>query len=210
MSGKQQNIPYYAVFNMLSFAIAVACEMRLRVYSSYQFQCDNAVDLKHNQSKSIEKFLDIVGAASTVNYFQIAYCLQYEVAKQLKFTKLHFYSDQQLINFTIGLAFGIKEFKINFSKNTLKVVWDLNNFDFDKCIEKLESANNVYYVTSANSMAIDFSILRALATHLYTTKVYDESLKFFQQALVYHQSESSDVWVCRFYGVTRLWFDGSI
>ena len=88
----------------LKFAIAVACEMRLRVYTEKNCQCDNAIDLKQD---GIERFLDIVGVACTISYFQIAYCLQCEVAKQLNFTKLHFYTNPQLINITIGLAFGM-------------------------------------------------------------------------------------------------------
>ena len=88
----------------LKFAIAVASEMRLRVYTKKNCQCDNAIDLKQD---GIERFLDIVGVACTVSYFQIAYCLQCEVAKQLNFTKLHFYTDPQLINITIGLEFGM-------------------------------------------------------------------------------------------------------
>ena len=65
----------------LKFAIAIACEMRLRVYMDKKSQCDYAIDLKHD---GIEKFLEIVGVACTINYFQIAYCLQCEVAKTVK------------------------------------------------------------------------------------------------------------------------------
>jgi len=75
------------VANKLQYAIAVACEIRLRVYTNKKCQCDNDVDLKHD---GIKKFLDIVGMASTISYFQIAYCLQCEVAKQLNFTKLQY------------------------------------------------------------------------------------------------------------------------
>ena len=100
----------------LKFAIAIACEMRLRVYAKKNRQCDNAIDL---QQDGIETFLDIVGVACTISYFQIAYCLQCEVAKQLNFTKLHFYTDPQLINCTIGLAFGMTNL-INFPKNSQK------------------------------------------------------------------------------------------
>ena len=100
----------------LKFAIAVACEMRLRVYTKKNCQCDNVMDLKQD---GIERFLDIVGVACTISYFQIAYCLQCEVAKQLNFTKLHFYTDPQLINITIGLAFGMTNLT-SFSKDSQK------------------------------------------------------------------------------------------
>ena len=69
-------------------------------------QCDNVIDL--NQDGVMKSFWDIIGVVSTVSYFQIAYYLQREVAKQLSFTKLRFYADPQLINIAISLAFGIK------------------------------------------------------------------------------------------------------
>ena len=123
----------------LKFAVAIACEMRLRVYTDKKSQCDNAINLKQD---GIKKFLDIVGVACTINYFQIAYCLQCEVAKQLKLTKLHFYTDPQLINITIGLAFEKKDLT-SFSEDSQKQGWDSNKFDFDACIEQLESATKL-------------------------------------------------------------------
>ena len=102
----------------LKCAIAIACEMRLRVYTNNKSQCDNAIDLMQN---GIEGFLDIVGTASTINYFQIAYCLQCEVAKQLSFTKLHFYSHPQLINISMSLAFGIND-STKFSTDTKSIL----------------------------------------------------------------------------------------
>ena len=99
----------------LNYAIAIACEMRLRVYMEKKSHCDNVIDLNHDD---IEKFLDIVGVASTVSYFQIASCLQCEVAKQLNFTNLHFYADPQLINVAISLAFEIQNLT-SFSENIL-------------------------------------------------------------------------------------------
>ena len=107
-------------------------------------KCDNAIDVKQD---GIEKFLNIVEVACTINYFQIAYCLQCEVAKQLNFTKLHFYTDSKLINITIGLAFGIKNLA-NFSEDLRKQVWDLSKFDFDVCINQLESEINLNFVKS--------------------------------------------------------------
>ena len=85
----------------LRCAVAIACEIRLKVYMKKESQCDEAVDLKHSD-EGVKNFLDIVGVESTVNYFQVAYCLQCEVAKQLNLTKLHFYSNPELINITIG------------------------------------------------------------------------------------------------------------
>ena len=170
----------------LSFAIAIACEMRLRVYMEKKSQCDNAFDL-HEYDKSTAKFLNIVGAKNTINYFQIAYCLQCEVAKQLNFTKLHFYSDPQLINFTIGLVFKMKVQKSTISINDLKTAWSLKDFSFDSCIRELET--NVDYKTKLPDARLDKDLILQLAKHLYVAKIFDEALEFYQQLLEILQKE---------------------
>ena len=65
----------------LRYAIAIASEIRLKIYMKSKRQNDCAIDL--NQIDGMEQFLSIAGAASTINYFQIAYCLQFKIAKQL-------------------------------------------------------------------------------------------------------------------------------
>ena len=195
----------------LKFAIAIACEMRLRVYTKKNCQCDNAIDLKRDD---IEKFLDIVGAACTINYFQIAYCLQCEVAKQLNFTKLHFYTDPQLINITIGLAFGMKNLT-SFSKDSQKQIWDSNNFDFDACIGQLESEmktkvqkkvkilwrktiqnfSNIFRKTSAsssNQTDPNSQQIKTVANYLFSAKVFDEAVEFYKQLLDIYESKLID------------------
>ena len=190
----------------LKFAIAIACEMRLRVYMESKSQCDNAIDLKHN---GIKKFLNIVGVASTVNYFQIAYCLQCEVAKQLNFTKLHFYSDPQLINISIGLAFEIEEL-IKFSENPQPQVWESSKFNFDKCIKKLEKGftmklemsdqqsicqGDLYFYEELGSINRENKFnpnekIYKLTNYLCFIEMFDEALDFAQQLLETHQSKS--------------------
>ena len=171
----------------LSFAIAIACEMRLKVYMEKKSQCDNAFDLREHE-KDIKKFLNIVGAKNTINYFQIAYCLQCEVAKQLNFTKLHFYSDPRLINFTIGLVFKLKLQKSTISINRLKIEWSLKEFSFDSCIQQLET--NVDYETKLTDARLDKNLILQLSEHLYDANIFDEALEFYQQLLEILQKES--------------------
>ena len=170
--------------NKMIFAIEVACEMRLRVYEENNSQCDTMIQLKQN-GQNIETFLSIVGAARTINYFQIAYCLQCEVAKQLNLTKLYFYSDPLLINFTIGLAFGMNVLDTNFTNKRLKILWNLSEFDFDACIEQLELSTY-----SCKSAAKDPKLLKSVAEHLYSTSVYDEAIEFYQRLLTEYRTKS--------------------
>ena len=185
----------------LSFAIAIACEMRLRVYMENKSQCDNAFDLRE-YDKNIKKFLNIVGAKNTINYFQVAYCLQCEVAKQLNFTKLHFYSDPQLINFTIGLVFKTKLQKSTISINHLKIAWSLKDFSFDSCIQQLET--NVDYKTKLTDARLDKDLILQLSNHLYDAKIFDEALEFDQQLLKILQKESID------HSLTKQTIDGDL
>ena len=123
----------------LQCAIAIACEMRLKMYAEKESQRDNVINLEQG---GIDRFLNVVGVVNTINYFQITYCLQCEIAKQLKFTKLHFYSDPKLFNITICLAFGAN-ILISTFKTTEKQSWSSSEFDFDKVIKQIENDINL-------------------------------------------------------------------
>ena len=177
----------------LHCGIAIACEIRLRVYLDKNSQCDNAIDLKQD---GIETFLDIVGVATTIYYFQIAYCLQCEVAKQLNFTKLHFYSDPKLINIMIGLVFGVKKLP-HFSKDVHIRLWNLNSYEFDKCIKQLEAeinCNTLHLQNIADSPKPNTKQIELIADCLYSAKLFDEAIDFYKKLLEIHQDNSqSDV-----------------
>ena len=182
---QQNNKISQSIATKLQYAVAIASEIRLRVYIKRKGQ-DDAIDLTEN--KGIEGFLKIVGVTTTINYFQIAYCLQCEIAKQFNFTKLHFYSDPQLINVTLNLAFRLKDFtsldSISFSNNTLNRFWTPLNFNFDTCITQLE-ANTKWNLTtdivktySSKQSKINSNQIKSIANQLYLNEIYDEALEF--------------------------------
>ena len=185
----------------LKFGIAVAYEMRLRLFMQ------NKTENGKNSVNDISRFLDVVGVASTVNFFQIAYCLQREVAKQLNLTKLHFYCHSHLINVTIGLALELTDIKINSSKVEQKLLWDAAKFDFDTCIKELESdvqfnSNILYKFAETFSKPVFhffdkyFNLyteqLKLLANHLNSQQLYDEALEFYMQLLRFYQNKSKE------------------
>ena len=204
---KTQNITQNTA-EKLKCAIAIACEMRLRVYTNNKSQCDNAIDLMRN---GVEGFLNIVGVASTINYFQIAYCLQCEVAKQLNFTKLHFYSNPQLINISMSLAFGIND-STKLSTEPQNRFWDSSIFNFDKCIEALETKTHQsfdqsitkfelrlankdptgFFGFSQSKLLADADLVQKLADNLYIDEVFDEALEFYKQLLDMFQKYSDE------------------
>jgi len=173
--------------NKLLYATAIACEIRLRVYLKYNSQKD-VVDLNLN-GKNSESFLDIIGVESTLNYFQIAYCLQCEVAKQLCFGKFHFYSNPQLLNFTLDLAFGKNSEMKNFTKENLSILWNSKTFNFDGSIDQLEAFNTHNNITDVTNKALDEKQLYDLANLLLERKIPDEALEF-DRVLLEHYKEN--------------------
>ena len=180
--------------NKLECAIAIACEIRLRIYITEKSQCD---DINLQEDGAIEKFLNIVGVKNTVSYFQISYCLQCEVAKQLNFTKLHFYSDPYLINITIGLAFGIK-ILLKLIKKPQRHFWDLSSFNFDNCMAELETKTYLDFdlsenlKRSLNQTSLSAEQIEFIAENLMQAKVSDEALDFFKQLLNIYECKSTE------------------
>ena len=174
----------------LSYAVAIACEMRLKVYMEKKSQCDNPIELNETD-ENITKFLSIVGAKNTINYFQIAYCLQREVAKQLNFTKLHFYSDPQLINITIGIAFGLELF-YPISTIPFNFAWSARDFNFDDCIEKLETKYCFNYDIIKTDFQLNTKLILTLANHLFNVKIFDEALELYQQFLAVFNKDTGE------------------
>ena len=181
--------------NELQFAIAIACEMRLKVYTESNSQCDNiSVNLKQD-TRNIRKFVDIVGTASTIHYFQIAYCLQCEMAKQLNLKKLHFYSDPQLINITICLALGINDLlaKIDLQKPQFQ---GISQFDLDSSIKQIQTETHFNFST-INQVKFEFTPkakhLFSIANWLLWGRIYDDALEFYKELLHVLENKPKDV-----------------
>ena len=180
--------------NELQYAIALTCEMRLKVYTENNSQCDNiSIDLKQD-IRNIRKFVGIVGTASTIHYFQIAYCLQCEVAKQLNLKKLHFYSDPLLINITICLALGIDDLaKIDGHKIQFQ---GISQFDLDRSIKQIQTKTHFNFST-INQTRVEFTSkakqLLSIAHQLYGGKIYDEALEFYNELLNILENKPKDV-----------------
>ena len=87
----------------LSYAVAIACEIRLCVYMKAQSQRDYIQSNETSQT-IFDEILEFISAESIVNYFQIAYCLQREIIEELEIKKTHIYSNHSLMNITICYA----------------------------------------------------------------------------------------------------------
>ena len=120
--------------------------------------------------------------------------MQCEVAKQLNFTKLHFYSDPRIFNFKLGITFDIKSLKLNLLKNRPKFVWDRNEFNFDKCIEQLETSTGTEHEPTKSDSKNDVKLVETLAHHLHSINAYDDALEFYETTLEIHKDQPSGEW----------------
>ena len=88
----------------LEYAVAVACEIRLRWYMEQKRQSD----IIENSSNNAETLSKIVGMSSTISYFQISYALQSAIAIQFKLKNKvqEFFVDARLLNVDLCQMFG--------------------------------------------------------------------------------------------------------
>jgi len=143
----------FTIAEKLKCGVAIACEIRLKVFMKKQSNY-NVINLEQEGN---DLFCNIVGLASTINFFQIAYCLQCEVAKQFNLTEPCFYSDYRLINLRIGLTFKLINVAFCLIEDRQKRSWVMSGFNFDECIEELELNFNVCSETIENFGKILFT-----------------------------------------------------
>ena len=111
----------------LSFAVAIACEIRLRIYMKERSQ-RNVLEPCKNSATVFDEILKIIDIDSIISFFQITYCLQREIIKLLRIKSTHIYQTAELMNITICYALGqdellillIKRFKILLSNDNLE------------------------------------------------------------------------------------------
>ena len=169
----------------LLFAVAIACEMRLRVYMGHKSQRD-WIEIKADKG-GIKNFMNVAGQANTIRYFQVVYCLQCEVARLLQLTKLHFYTDPQLINIATCYAFGVNA---KYDSETSRTMWNIHNFSFDDCLNNLcQNLKNMQKCVEDDKCEKNVKPFQILARHLYDSKAYDEGLEFYKRVLECYQQQ---------------------
>ena len=89
----------------LMYAVAVACELRLRRYMKQKRQDDEIKSTKSYQD-AVQVLLENINKTDLISYFQIVYALQCCVSKQFDLKKVHFYSDPKLLNCRIYYCLG--------------------------------------------------------------------------------------------------------
>ena len=115
--GKYCSIPFSSCFDIInelseqnllteyarvkfSLAVAIACEIRLRVYMNAKSQRDYITPCE-NAKTIFDDILKIINIDSIISYFQITYCLQLAIIGLLKIKTEHLYSGVGLLNIAI-------------------------------------------------------------------------------------------------------------
>ena len=156
----------------LLYALAIACQIRLTVYMHEKSQRDY-VDFR--------KCFELIGPFVVLNYFQITYCLQCEIAKCLKFSRLHFYSKPHLINVTFLYAFKMNNMVIPLLRKFFtEDAWKISNFNFDSCLNVLEAQlRELQTQHDPLTELAEIVLLDAIGEQLYNSDLKDEALEFF-------------------------------
>ena len=166
----------------LMFAVALACEVRLKWYMQNNKQSD-IID-------SIETFVSLIGKQATLRYFRIAYALQCDISKRLNLKKLFLYSNPLLLNVSL----------LHFLKNHIQLQHILLSvkeasrateryYSFEECLTIMEQHNIIQqeeipqkFNKQENNFA-NASILHSLGKFLESLKCFDDAVECYEKAL---------------------------
>ena len=179
----------------LKFAVALACEVRLKWYMECKRQNDK-IESKSKNEIAVELLLNLVGKPNIFIFFQIAYALQCDISQKLDLKKKHFYTDPNIFTCNLHLVFGeIKDINfIKIDKNDLNSKNGNYLKNFDEVIKQFESAkrSNKEFrdPNSEKSLAIT---LQTIACNLLDMNKPNEALDYLQRAMKIEEEVSSDI-----------------
>ena len=129
----------------LMFAVALACELRLKRYMKQKREDDNIKNLRTRQD-TLQALLKEINVTNLISYFQIAYALQCDISKQFGLKKLHFYSDPKLLNCKLYYCFGYFEKFVNFTKENRAIKYNpkFRVQSADEILDQLENEAKLY------------------------------------------------------------------
>jgi len=178
----------------LMFAVAVACEIRLRWYMKNGKQTD-LIEKSENNDKKIITLQDLVGKFSIISYFQIAYALQCDLAKRMHLKKLYFYSNPLMLNVLLNL--NDTQYLRDYAKYQLKDDGNERLRSFDDCLKKLEmqkhefnDSNSDLKLSSVNAVS---ETLHKIGAKFKEDMIYDDAIEFFKMSICILHEENQRV-----------------
>ena len=204
----------------LSYAVAIACEIRLKVYMEKQSQEEFVKNVDVDDGEKT-LFVQHVGEKSLLNYFQIAYTLQCMI------TLKYFYDKPFLLNISICWFFNLKKeckVMVKMLENNLKK--QLHFSGFEQCLKHLEketlfvSASNqqlpidkfiqAFKNVSETELKIEEirDILYKIAMYFYSINMLDLTIEYgrrFLSIVANHLDQTLDtVWIHKIIGYSLM------
>ena len=164
-------------------AAAMACEIRLRWYMKHQRQTD-FIESSLNDAKATEIFSSIIGKASIIEYFHIAYALECDISNRLHLERLHFHSNPQLLNLGLQLCFEKSNQRLRISHKNFRHPTTDRLRNFDDCLDLLEKDSHINLSTNSQSnvMSNNQSLIQ-IGDILFSMECYDDAAEYFRLSL---------------------------
>ena len=181
----------------LMYAVALACEIRLKVYFEKNKQDDIINPNQSLNESGCHPILNVVGERSLVNYFQIAYALQLQMCQMLNLEPSHLIRDPAMLNFSLCSALGLYKMTDNLLLTcTENASPNINMYNFDECLLYLESMldGNVspnVSTTKLSSREIA-DRFRFYTEHFMNMQKFDKAFDYALQALKISKAISSN------------------
>ena len=167
----------------LMYAVAMACEIRLRWYMKHQRQTD-IIKSNLNDARATEIFSSIIGKASILQYFRIAYALQCDISNRLHLKRLYFHSNPQLLNLGLQLCFEKSNQVLRISHKNFKHPTTDRLRKFDDCLDLLEKDSNINQSTnSQNNIISKKQSLNQIGDILLSMGCYDDAVDYYKLSL---------------------------
>ena len=167
----------------LKYAVALACEIRLRWYMKVNRQCDD-ID-------SIQLLIELVGQKSVENYFQIAYALQCDISKRMNLNQGHFFSTPVLMNLGLMLCFDDQEKLNKLLRFQTKASCRQRLHDFDECLKILEKKpetkapvckTTLSKTNNCSQERKTWELFQMIGRHLLDIDCFDDAIDCFQNS----------------------------
>ena len=185
----------------LMYAVATACEIRLKRYMKCQRQIDVVQGNAANDTE-IKKLLNLATKENIISYFQTAYALQCDISNIFKLDKKYFYSNPTLFSSSLYYCLGEKQKFIALTQKYKKLMVRKNRlFTFDHCMKelqltdsKIENYRTFAYEKVAENipLLIEFEkeqhdklstaeYLKKSGSYFMYVQKYDEALEYFKK-----------------------------
>ena len=193
---QKEIISEYAKHKLL-YAVAIACEIRLRHYQRLKGQYVTRPDDELQDGDVLIKY---VGQRCILNYFQIAYTLQCEVCKKADFQNKSFYPVPYLLNISVCWFLQLEEKCTQMlCKLESDIEQELEYENIDKCMKTLESEIyqvNHCEVTNEPNEKHDLEKLKLMiercGAFFYNTGMSEICVEYYKRLLSKHEATNTE------------------